>query len=40
MFDLHTNIQCKHSKGGVGVVMPKFNPPKNSIVHVSNVHKI
>ena len=43
MFDLHTNMQCKHPKGGVGVIMHKFNTPSSTlpkIVYVSNVHKI
>ena len=24
-FELHTNKQCKHSKGGVDVIMSKFS---------------
>ena len=30
-YRLHTNKQCKHTKGGVHVVMSKFNNPKNII---------
>ena len=29
--------QCKHSKGGVDIIMPKFKTPKYII---SNVHEI
>ena len=31
--------QCKHPKGGVKVIMAKFNTPKKYKI-VSNVHKI
>ena len=31
MFELHTIKQCNHSKGGVDVIMSKFNTPKNII---------
>ena len=31
MFELHTNKQCKHSKGGVDIIMFKFNTTKNVI---------
>ena len=33
---LHTNKQCKHSKGGVDVILSKFNPPKNIIKCAQN----
>ena len=32
--------QCKHPKGDVGIMMSKFNTPKNIIKILSNVHKI
>ena len=37
MFELHANKQCKHSKGGVDVKMPKFNTPKNIIKCAQNI---
>ena len=36
-YRLHTNKQCKHSKGGVDVIMSKFNNPKNIIKCAHNI---
>ena len=37
MFELHTNKQYNHSKGGVDVNMPKFYSPKNIIESAQNI---
>ena len=34
---LHTNKQCKHSKGDVDVIMSKFNTLKNIIKSKQNI---
>ena len=34
---LHTNKQCKHSKGGLDVILSKFNNPKNTIKCAQNI---
>ena len=37
MFELHTNKQCKRSKGDAEVLMSKFNSPKNIIKCAQNI---
>ena len=36
-YRLHTNKQCKYTKGGVDVIMSKFNNPKNIIKCAQNI---
>ena len=36
-YRLHTNKQYKHFKGGVDVIMSKFNNPKNIVKCAQNI---
>ena len=40
MFDIHTNKQCKHSNGGVDVILSKFNTLKTIIKSIINCAKL